>query len=463
MLTDLKFLEAGAQWPPVQEAERLELYRTNRALFDGRHSEVFAAQYRRISRVIGNFEDVVSYGVTLNYPRKLSLKTADLLFGEPPRIESGDGSVAGQTAVARIAGADLVNTCYEVAVDASRFGDGLFYICRGEDGAGRIEAAQPSVWFPVVCADNVKRVQCHVLAWDYAEGKQRYLKAQIHYKGSCSEKLMQLNENGVIQGVISERVYSTGLSDFAVVPVPNVSTSDRVFGCDDYTDIDSILSELEVRVAQISRILDIHSSPSMQGPPTAAMQENGRWRVKPGNFFANVSGEKVEYLTWDGQLDAAFRQCELLLSQLYAISEMGASVWGDYKYASGQVPSGSALKRLMLSTISKVSRMRLRFDAGLKKAIMLCSQLGGEGIVRLDNVSITWQDGLPADDYENAQIINLRTGNTQTMSRQVALERFDGMTGAQTAIEIERIDEDAKAEAAVLKPTFSGAKGAGGA
>ena len=133
---------------------------------------------------------------------------------------------------------------------------------------------------------------------------------------------------------------------------------------------------------------------------------------------------------------------------------MGAAVWGDYKYASGQVPSGSALKRLMVSTISKVGRMRLRFDAGLKKAIMLCSQLGGEGTIKLNNISIVWQDGLPADDLENAQIINMRTSGRATMSRTTALERFDGSTVAQADMEIERIDNDANAENMLIPPVF---------
>ena len=46
-------------------------------------------------------------------------------------------------------------------------------------------------------------------------------------------------------------------------------TSDRVYGIDDYTDLDSIVSEIEVRISQISKILDKHAEPSMQGPETA--------------------------------------------------------------------------------------------------------------------------------------------------------------------------------------------------
>ena len=50
-----------------------------------------------------------------------------------------------------------------------------------------------------------------------------------------------------------ERTTPTGLDDFAVLHVPNTTTSRSLYGMDDYTDIDSIVSELEVRIDQIAR------------------------------------------------------------------------------------------------------------------------------------------------------------------------------------------------------------------
>ena len=50
----------------------------------------------------------------------------------------------------------------------------------------------------------------------------------------------------------------------------NLSTSERLTGLDDYSDLDSIVQELEIRVAQISRILDKHADPNMAGPDTVS-------------------------------------------------------------------------------------------------------------------------------------------------------------------------------------------------
>jgi len=101
-----------------------------------------------------------------------------------------------------------------------------------------------------------------------------------------------------------------------VIPVNNVLTTDRVTGLDDYSDLDSIIQELEVRIAQISRILDKHADPNMYGPGHGS----GARSSNPANgdivAAANISpvgqGEQPPgYVTWDGQLEAAFKQIDL--------------------------------------------------------------------------------------------------------------------------------------------------------
>ena len=70
---------------------------------------------------------------------------------------------------------------------------------------------------------------------------------------------------------------------------------DCIFGHDDYTDIDSIVSEILVRIGQISRILDKHASPSVQGPSSAIEKDpvSGEWTLKMGNY-----NEEGKFLPW---------------------------------------------------------------------------------------------------------------------------------------------------------------------
>ena len=117
----------------------------------------------------------------------------------------------------------------------------------------------------------------------------------------------------------------------------------------------------EIRVAQISRILDKHADPNLYGPDSALEHDaqTGEWKFRGGGKFYPVGpGEQPPgYVTWDGQLDAAFREIELLMEQLYILSETSAAAFGQLK--SGLAESGSALRRLMMAPLAKVNRLSL--------------------------------------------------------------------------------------------------------
>lgn len=467
MLTNLSFLETGKKWPPECEHHRLHKYKTNKDLFNNKHEMVYKEAFKRIERVIGNFEDVVSYPVIINFQKKISLKCADLLLGEPPKIAAGEHESLEQKAVEQIKeNSDIINTAYEAAIDQSRYGDGLFIIYN-DGNNGVIDVTQPSLWFPVVDENNLKRIINHVLAWTYEEGegenKKKYLKTQVHYKGYYEERTYQvlksMSGDTIDKIVDGPTIKETGLSDFAIVQIPNVTTSDTVNGYDDYTDIDSIISELLVRVGQVSRILDKHAAPSVQGPMSALEQDpvTGQYKLKMSSFFAVGSKDdpEVKYITWDGQLEANFKQIELLINQLAVISEMGPALFSFMSDKIGNVPSGSALRRMFMSVLSKVNRMRMKMDPALKKAIKLCSQLGGKNIVDLTDkqISITWQDGLPGDPMEESQILNNRV-QKPSMSIRRALQQYDGMSDKEADEEAARIAEEEAQSNPALVPNF---------
>lgn len=472
MLTSLDFLNIGQPWPPESEKQRLEMYAKNRQIFENEHAEVYKEAFKRIERVIGNFENVISYPVIVNFQKLISMKVADLLFGESPKITCGDEDSLEQKTVDQIReNSDLINIAYQACIDVSRYGDGLFLVYKGEQ-SGIIDVTQPPIWFPVVNPDNIKRIQYHVLAWTYEkqEGQRKniYLKVQIHEKGKYRER-----EHAIINGkigplTVAERSVQTGLSDFAVIQIPNTITSDRVTGIDDYTDVDSIVSELLVRVGQISRVLDKHASPSVTGPIGAVEKDpkTGEWHLKMGNYFPRDSNEEpeVKYIVWDAQMEANFKQIEKLINFLAVISEMGPMIFAMSSDQIGNIPSGTALRRMMFSALAKVNRIRMRFDPALKKAIKLCSQLGGKNIIDLTGkqISITWQDGLPGDPLEESQIIANRTGQKATMSVKTALKRFDGMSDADAEAEIELIDEDETKVNPFQTTTFSNEPSAAG-
>lgn len=492
-----EFLSSGRMWPPPTEVDRLNRYAANKQLFENKHQVVFAESLKRIEKVIGNWENIVSFAVDINYFRKISLKTADLLFGESPQIKAANGDENEQKFIdQQIAKDEFINRCYMTAIDVSRYGAGIFYPFRDISGDVRIKSVAPSVWFPVFNADDVQETLCHIIAWDYPVFKNPgdtsskadyFLKVQIHVPGKYIERLYKLSykrvtmsndgrlgikadNNGfnqtysvdvkAISQLISEAVHDTGLTEIPIIPVLNISTSDYMLGYDDYDDIQSIIGEIEVRIAQVAKILDQHAAPTMAVPMTACVQKDGKWTYKPSKAIPIHSKEDPipQYITWNGQLDAAFQHIDLLFKQLYSLSEMGAVVWGDAEKL-GNIPSGTALRRMMMSTLAKINRIRMKFDPAMKKALTIAAELKG---VTLGEISTQWHDGLPTDDKESAEIIALRTGNKATMSRQTAIERFDGATKAAAETEINAIDEDEAMQNQLVPPVFNQGDSGGG-
>lgn len=476
LLTSLDFLTPGQPWPPEDEKERLQTYEANRKLFEGKHAEVFKDWVRLLRE-----DQRATLELILNWNKRLSTLWADLLLGEPPKITAGDQQEAAERIVI---GNKLMLSSYEVALDVSRFGDGLFKV-RSDGSRVYIEGQTPLVWFPVCRSDNVKDITAHVLAWTYetvgsatigpikvGTKKRKYLKAEIHERGRISTRIYEITNEKVGAMVEEEQVQETGIGDFLIVQVPNLITTDRATGLDDYSDLESIVQEIEVRVAQISRILDKHSDPNMYGPESALEIDpvTGKTTFRAGGKYFPVSEGEANpgYVVWDGQLDAAFKQIELLVEQLYILSETSAAAFGQLK--SGLVESGSALRRLMMAPLAKVNRIRMRFDPALKKVLMLASELEVaqrvSDAVRIEEIHIDWRDGLPEDPKEQADIEATRKTAGLT-SLESSLRRLDGLEGDALQEEVNRIKADQPAPAPpgerprITLPGTAGGQGGG--
>jgi len=178
-----------------------------------------------------------------------------------------------------------------------------------------------------------------------------------------------------------ENAVDTGTTPAPTTPIQPAPAQGKTFSEDYVASLreDSIIADLMVRIGQIDRILDKHASPSMSGPASALEKDpvSGEYRIKAGNYFTRESTEDPApgYIVWDGQLEANFKQVEKLINMLYTISEMGSALFGDLMSSTGQVPSGSALKRLMISPLAKVNRIRMRFDQLSKRQSLFAASL----------------------------------------------------------------------------------------
>ena len=483
-LTDLQFLDLYREWPPPCQTERINRYKKNEQLWDGKHDEVWGEWWRTLRE-----DKEASLQMVFNWHKRFSTLWADLLVGTPPRIMAsdklGNPNTDQQEHVDRITGKDsngYQTVLHETAIDISRFGDALQKVTL-EEGVAHIQSQPPSYWFPVVHPTNIKRYQAHVLAWqvdikkpvDYgyissgrASGNRsdeydHYLWIEIHTKGQIEYRAHMLDGGYIGMPVPLSKVnpdladtdthWLTGVDDeFLLVPFQGLVTSDSIHGKDDYGDLDSLVMGIEIRSAMINWILDKHSDPSLAGPEDLLERDKtGKFVFKAGGAYwpyDAAQGEKApEYIVWDGKLESAFMELDYLLDELYIISETTPAAFAMQK--EGLAESGSALRRLMMTPLKKVERIRMRFDPAAKRAIQIASKLenanGGKSPV-LEHIQIQWQDGLPPDPKEQAETEQIRTGNKPTTSQVSAARRIDGGTQEEAEAEIQRITEETEAE-----------------
>jgi hypothetical protein len=110
--------------------------------------------------------------------------------------------------------------------------------------------------------------------------------------------------------------------------------------------------------------------------------------------------------------------------------------------------SGLAIKFRMNSLLAKINRKRQFYDKGLKEIFFLAqlvehTMLGSKaGYELVPDVIIHFNDGLPRDTAEEANVMNVRSGGKPTISQKTALMRLDNLTEEQADAELKRMQEE---------------------
>jgi hypothetical protein len=300
-----------------------------------------------------------------------------------------------------------------------------------------------------------------VLCWKENRSKDVYnpdwyLHTQIHStrKANVGMYDYRVYKMDAFGGTIGPRVSSvrekTGLSICAVQHLKAFSVSNGVYGYDDYMPIDSILAEIMTRVGQISVILDKHADPNITGPVSmlSVDTDTGEYKLKTGKFFAVSPGEdQPSYMVWDGALEAAFKQLELLINQLYILSEMGAALLGGADSGS-QAVSGTAMRFKMVNPLAKARRIANSLTRPVRT---LFSTLSGS--LEVKNISVFWADGLPDDPRENIELVKLATGATEMMPLETAIVEYFGRSNEEALEWIAKIKKQKEEAQALLEKT----------
>ena len=469
-ITSLEVLSVGQPWPPACEKTRMEAYKDDRALLSGAHHDVFAD----IVRLIQKDRRRTQTYIALAHPRRIVKAFGDMVLGEAPTIkvkgvdevEPSEGedveSPAQEQVESYVEEMDLLHEAHQSLVDMQSLGEGVLKVTLKDCGVAglrpRITATDPCIWYPVVSDEDKQDVVSHILAWTWdCKGEDRkttrLLKAETHEPGIVTTYTGTIRGGKIDTLELVAALDASGkpianpvmtlVDECLVVPMFNFRSTCDSTGTSDFNDLMPILAEMEVRLYLIASILDKHSDPKLYGPRSLVEQDPATGEAVATNtdlILVDADEKPPGYVTWEGQLTAAYHELDFLAEQALFVMEATPAMFGNIQ---GTVTSGAALKRLLIAPLMKASRLRNRLDVALTKALTLASQLHatveGSGAVVFSDVSIEWQDGLPEDPMETATIHSLLV-TSKIESIEDAVRAVFGVEGDELVQRMARLD-----------------------
>lgn len=450
-------------FPKEADRPRLERYDFYDQIYEGNH---FAAFRQRGEKDFGEAYNRLRY-VVANFGRLSTNIVTDMLFTDKMifNVQKNQDFLS-----ALIEENNLMMQLYESGLANSRRGDDLIKIRVGprnplnptDPSTVIIEQVPASYYFPQFGTNTPRNVpESHVLAWTFHQNVgsrvECYLHKETHTAGYVFHEIFLYDER-------QKKIIATAnVEDFGFVPVeetgvdrplvfhvPNVRSGSGYWGDSDYKDLVSLMFALNNRLTKTDNILDKHSDPILAVPP-GVIDEEGNVRKEALNMF-EVDNEtagfnKPEYIIWNANLDAAFKQIDKLIEMLFMFSETAPASVGLDK--AGQAESGRALKFKLLRTIAKRNRKKIYYDQALKDVLFTAQELAqvhklkvrGIASQEAEQPTIDWGDGVINDTKEMVEEEGSRI-DQGTSSRADSISRLDGMTPEDAKAKVKEIDKE---------------------
>jgi hypothetical protein len=492
--------QPGAIYPPVDDIERVAKYRRGRTIFNARYSEpAYLGTHNVLTRASDMLRDTPHAAqldklyIAVNLMDILITKPADLMVGEPPQYESGfaDDSLQ-QKAINRIAeNNDLTKQIHESVIGSGYRGDAWFKVRYGHyrdfsalpDGAeipdsaetgSIIEHVRADYVFPETSRGNVKSFKAVNIAWvEWVETKDEeipYLNVERHLPGFIVYERFKLyspqinSEHGVPIQLFTigeevptgrdEDVVATGVPHVLVHHAPYKAVDDDWRGVSGIEKLETVLAAINDRLVQIDYILWKHSDPTLYGPDIEGSNESS---ARFGGRYIPMRKDDPTpgAITWNGHLDQAFKELDLLIGFVFQMSETPQWLFGtttaDDKGGTGTSHTdGEGIKSRFMPIISKIKRIRTHYDKAVRDALWTAQLLdnaanqGVLGFAHYDPVypTISWKDGLPRDEKTLAETQQINTGGKPVVDQLSAIKKTNGVDDERAREILARIEGD---------------------
>lgn len=435
---------------------RLERLRVARMLWKGWHRHCYLHE----QRTQWDFPEMEAQNriirpyVTLNLLKLISTTLTDLLLGEEPMLKVDDPE--GQAAVDDLkTRSDLQRVFYDAVRGASWGGEAMVEVTRWQgqvwiqdvktrevfpQGQRQPDGQYPSYirYATTTLADKTQLLlettylpgqilrQCYILG----SGDRRDTVGldKWPFKGGDGKDLLP--------------VESTGIDWNTIVWVANESDEGDVTS--DYDGLIELQDELNAKQTQIARVIAKHSDPKI-ALPEASAGDDGNVKSNWNAWFFRNKEEIPSYITWNAELSAAIEDRDFTLQGMCIAAEMSPGLLG---FEKGAVPDSARKLRLQATKALCRAKRKSTFvrpfvKTSLDTAMRL--MIAGKRVqVAMGSAAVDLRDGLPIDEADQAQTINMLTGGKPAMSieRAVALQISDPIAAAQ---EVQRIKDEAAA------------------
>ncbi len=417
--TPVEHWQPGASIPPDAARERIGRYDLLQTLFDGDHS------------LITSDSEMHFDALQSNYFRLIPKSFADMMMGFPPTDPARDDELMHQ----------LADAVYQSLIDYAVFGVGLLYPWTDDDGLPRITPISPRFWYPmpdeagdVWIAPASKHVDVYILEVDGVREMRRYEREERELEGEHASVLGRLIERMPIANVSPAPLDQAGVEppDDMGVASGGSSNSDsmddapKVRGVDDSSPASQSGEESYQPVEPSKRaILAVQSPPKLGefgyswlpelAPFNVALtqvqtdirnvahrhsypllvevgQEDVMFSGDDADTFAALElaatakrggvyatpAANVEYLTWDSNLEALFKQRDDLVETMLTMTGLPISIFGIFNENSptGAV-SGEALRRTYVVAYNMIRRVQREWLHAINQLLALFGP-GGE-------------------------------------------------------------------------------------
>lgn len=448
-------------FPKQHDRARLEKYRHFDQLYDGDHYEAFNQkttgdfnkQYKKLRYLVANYAALISKVM------------ADMQFGETIIVDTKEKANA-EYLTSLIHENELMNQGYESAIINSRRGDDVFKIRIGKRNPLDLEAKPEiiieqvgaDIYFPQFDSKAARNVAVQdVIATQFSQGGKTYLHKETHQPGKIYHEVYQYdprmgqiisNEDVTQFGYVPEEL--TKINRSLVFHIPNFRDG-KFFGPSDYKDLESLFFALNNRLTKTDNILDKHSDPILAVPP-GVIDEDGKVKKESLGMFEvdneNPGFNKPEYIVWNANLEAAFKEIDKLVELLFMMSEIAPATMGADK--NGQAESGRALKFKLLATIRKRNRKMAYYDMAFKNMLKTAMELSlawgiptldGNKPVSVEIPTIKWPDGVANDEVEMTDVEVARV-DAGLQSKKDAIARLDDISPEQAEEKLKEIEDE---------------------